>query len=265
MQIRLDFPRDANNSVWTPPPPPPPHRLRALRLTLSQVQCRHAWNYVNQWWVWCLANSAPGVNTYVLGSVWQLLLDSLHHLPEGRPLDRVGVPAGPHDLIPGEQSHMYCCHVETRIHSRPLKLFCEGTEFTCAHFHLWRVSADDWCAMTGLPFYSEVVGKKFKKWSHLFVLREWCQFEQLTGLRCVLNHYWRFYFIDLCDAGQSLCFEFCWFVKYHVYWRWGVDKATMPYNELEYVRISFRWLTLEKLRHPFEVRCFFRVRHPVIN
>lgn len=41
--------------------------------------------------------------TYVLGGVRQLLLDLLHHLPEGRPVERVGVPAGPHDLVPATE------------------------------------------------------------------------------------------------------------------------------------------------------------------
>lgn len=36
----------------------------------------------------------------MLGSVRQLLLDLLHHLPKGRPTERVGIPAGPHDLVP---------------------------------------------------------------------------------------------------------------------------------------------------------------------
>lgn len=41
-----------------------------------------------------------GAQPYVLGGVGQLLFDPLHDLPEGRPVEGVGLPAGPHDPIP---------------------------------------------------------------------------------------------------------------------------------------------------------------------
>lgn len=46
----------------------------------------------------------------MLGGVRQLLLDLLHHLPEGWPVEGVSVPAGPHDLVPaaeGQQKNIW--------------------------------------------------------------------------------------------------------------------------------------------------------------
>lgn len=66
--------------------------------------------------------------TYVLGGVRQLLLDLLHHLPEGRPVERVGVPAGPHDLVPaaeGQQKGISALgQVQGCIFSFDIQLFC---------------------------------------------------------------------------------------------------------------------------------------------
>lgn len=55
----------------------------------------------------------------MFGSVGQLLLDLLHDLPEGRPVERVGVPAGPHDLVPAaeDEPEAHFTHVLQDVHS----------------------------------------------------------------------------------------------------------------------------------------------------
>lgn len=47
---------------------------------------------------WC-----HNCETHMLRGVRQLLLDLLHHLPEGRPVERVSIPAGSHDLVPAAE------------------------------------------------------------------------------------------------------------------------------------------------------------------
>lgn len=69
--------------------------------------------------------------TYVLGGVRQLLLDLLHHLPEGRPVERVGIPAGPHDLVPAAEGQQKDISALGQVQGCIFFFLCSTLVFFC--------------------------------------------------------------------------------------------------------------------------------------